>query len=168
MRARSDFEISTSCSTSSVLIPKRSSTDFRPIGGTCMIARCLEKMLLRRYKSWITEVHCTDALQVLFGVEDAIARATCQGSPLLISQSDLSNCFTRLDAALAADLAKAFGMRPKHANLFLASTCGVELLLELAQLQGIGKPGSWASTGRSHLATRSRFVRCGSQSRLGQ
>ena len=101
------------------MIPKKAgSPDFRPIGVTCMVTRCLEKMLLRRYRAWTKDIQCTDALQVLFGVEDAVSRAVAQGSPLFIRQSDLSNCFTRLDAELANQLARAFGMRPKHADLF--------------------------------------------------
>ena len=75
-------------------------------------------MLLRRYRSWTKDIQCTDALQVLFGVEDAVSKAVAEGSPLLIRQSDLSNCFTRLDPELANQLARAFGMRPKHADLF--------------------------------------------------
>ena len=81
-----------------------SAQDFRPIGVTCVVTTCLEKMLLKRYRPWVKQVQSTDALDQLFGVEDVFCRAVVQGSPL-IRLSDLSSCFTCLDASLASQLA---------------------------------------------------------------
>ena len=74
-------------------------------------------MLLKRCRPWVKQVQSTDALDQLFGVEDSICRAVVHGSPLLIRQSDLSNCFTRLGASLASQLDKDFGRHARHSDL---------------------------------------------------
>ena len=63
-------------------------------------------------------VQTTNVMDVLFGVDCQIASARASGHPLLVKQSDLSNCFTRLDCDVAKKLAVWHGMRPRHAELF--------------------------------------------------
>ena len=98
------------------MIPKRpGSEDLRPISVTSVITRALEKMVLSRYKKWIQLVQPTDVTEVLLSVEGLIAEARSADGHRLFRQSDLSNCFTRLDPQLCKQLAISFGMRPQHA-----------------------------------------------------
>eukprot|EP00434_Breviolum_minutum_P042309 symbB.v1.2.037653.t1/scaffold5614.1/size25330/3 len=99
------------------MIPKRpGSNDLRPISVTCIITRAFEKMLLERYKVWISSIQPTDAVDTMLAVEALVSKSQLHGTPCLFRQSDLSNCFTRLDADLCKSVALAFGMRPQHAD----------------------------------------------------
>ena len=101
------------------MIPKRAgASDMRPIGVTAVVTRILEKMLLSRYKPWVAQIQKTDATEILLSVEAHITHATSTGQQCIFRQSDLSNCFTRLDVDIAKQLAQWFGMLPKHAELY--------------------------------------------------
>ena len=100
------------------MIPKRpGSGDLRPISVTSIITRAFEKMVLERYKSWVVQVQPTDVVDTLLAVEVLVADAQLHGTSRIFRQSDLSNCFTRLDVDICKQLAIAFGMRPAHAAM---------------------------------------------------
>lgn len=84
---------------------------------TPTVARAICKVLLRRYSAWAREVQATDATDTLMKVDGSIDKAINAGSSLYVRQSDLSNCFTRLDPALVRDTAIAFGTSGKHAQM---------------------------------------------------
>jgi ribonuclease HI len=101
-----------------VMIPKREgSADLRPIGITPVVVRALEKIFVKRYADWLRDIQSTDALDTLLAVDAAIGQATLRGEQLFCRQSDLKNCFTKLDARTAERLAVEFGMEPSHAEL---------------------------------------------------
>ena len=100
------------------MIPKRpGSGDLRPISVTSVITRAFEKMVLERYKPWVVQVQPTDVVDTLLAVEGLVADAQLHGTSRIFRQSDLSNCFTRLDVDICKQLAIAFGMRPAHAAM---------------------------------------------------
>jgi hypothetical protein len=91
------------------------SDDLRPIGVTAVIARVLSKVLIKRYREWARKVQVTDAVWTLFEVDSVISEAVSADKGFIIRQSDLSNCFTRLQPELIVEMAVAFGMQRRHA-----------------------------------------------------
>ena len=119
------------------MIPKRpGSNDLRPISVTCIITRAFEKMLLERYKAWISAIQPTDAVDTMLAVEALVSESQFRGTPCLFRQSDLSNCFTRLDVDLCKSVALAFGMRPHHANFLFDLNRGWPAIVRAGQAVG--------------------------------
>ena len=119
------------------MIPKRpGSNDLRPISVTCIITRAFEKMLLERYKAWISSIQPTDAVDTMLAVEALVSKSQLHGTPCLFRQSDLSNCFTRLDVDLCKSVALAFGMRPQHADFLFDLNRGRPAIVRAGQAVG--------------------------------
>jgi hypothetical protein len=73
--------------------------------------------LVRRYRHWGHLVQETKAVEELMNIEAEIAANFEAGHPRVFRQSDLSDCFTRLDDQLISELAVLFGMPEVHANM---------------------------------------------------
>ncbi|CAK0861772.1 unnamed protein product [Prorocentrum cordatum] len=82
--------------------------DLRPIIVGAAVFRALQKVILGRYKRWAEAVQPANTIQNRLCMDLDIETARASGAPFIVRQSDLSNCFTRLQPELAHRLAMAF------------------------------------------------------------
>ena len=78
--------------------------------------RYLTAAALFRGRMSTKEVEETDVASVVLSVDSLISETRLANGRRFFRQSDLSNCFTRLDPQLCKQLAISFGMRPQHAS----------------------------------------------------
>ena len=82
------------------MIPKKAgSSDYRPIGTTCMVTRCLEKMLLRRYRSWTSFSYVVQLPQDRFDLNlvSVLSHLLRQGWRNHIMQNNVSSRHVKID-----------------------------------------------------------------------
>ncbi|CAK0813607.1 unnamed protein product, partial [Prorocentrum cordatum] len=115
------------------MIPKTSDKpDLRPIGVAQSVARAISRVAVSKYKQWASQVQPTDAHEILLTVDLAIEKAAHEGTPLHIRQSDLSNCFTRIQPELVVEVAVLFGMHRKDAVLLFMNNVGRDTVVKVS------------------------------------
>ncbi|CAK0870061.1 unnamed protein product, partial [Prorocentrum cordatum] len=105
--------------------------DLRPITVGAAVLRAFQKVILGRYKNWADEVQPTNAIHNLFSMDIEIGAARESGEPFVVRQSDLSNCFTRLQPELAHRLAMAFGMHEVDSSFLFLSAVGTSAVVKV-------------------------------------
>eukprot|EP00959_Pyramimonas_sp_CCMP1952_P457642 9475292-Pyramimonas_sp.AAC.1 len=76
--------------------------------------------MVQKYKRWAEQVQPTNATAAVLLVDFAIDKAYEDDAGFVVRQSDLSNCFTRLQAELVMQVAGVFGMHDEDAVFLLS------------------------------------------------
>ncbi|CAK0833437.1 unnamed protein product, partial [Prorocentrum cordatum] len=114
------------------MIPKPSGEGLRPIGVAQTVARAFKKIMVEKYKRWAEQVQPTNATAAVLLVDFAIDKAYEDDAGLVVRQSDLSNCFTRLQAELVMQVAGLFGMHDKDAVFLFSDNSARNTVVKVA------------------------------------
>ncbi|CAK0846108.1 unnamed protein product [Prorocentrum cordatum] len=114
------------------MIPKPSGEGLRPMGVAQTVARAFEKIMVQKYKRWAEQVQPTNATTAVLLVDFAIDKAYEDDAGLVVRQSDLGNCFTRLQTELVMQVAGLFGMRDKDAVFLFSDNSARNIVVKVA------------------------------------